>query len=198
VRWLFGLTLFEFTALPRCCYPRNAARLGARRASVSAASNRKHAGKDREGVTVGDASSAKTGMNNIEAKTSHSQGKPCLSSGRRGRRLPRRRYRTVRETFASHGSSAYGLLSSAPQQLNLTIVAAWSVYPWSWRTRLRSSVRSRASVTRLELHKQPDLPTDRPHVSLSLALPRALASWGIPPTCGLRLAACSNHLESRR
>jgi hypothetical protein len=39
----------------------------------------------------------------------------------------------VRETFASHGSSAYGLLSSAPQQLNLTIVAAWLVYPWSWR-----------------------------------------------------------------
>jgi hypothetical protein len=41
-------------------------------------------------------------------------------------------------------------------------------------------------------------PIDRPHVSVSLALPRAFASWGIPPICGLRLAACSSHLESHR
>ena len=87
---------------------------------------------------------------------------------------------------------------SAPQQLNLTIVAAWSVYPWSWRTRLRSSVRSRASVIRLRLRKHPDLPIDRPHVSVSLALPRALASWGILPACSLRLAACSDNSESHR
>ena len=72
------------------------------------------------------------------------------------------------------------------------------MYQWSWRTRLRSSVRSRASVIRLGLREHPDLPIDRPHVSLSLALPRALASWGIPPTCGLRLAAYSSCLESRR
>ena len=95
-----------------------------------------------------------------------------------------------------HGSSAYGLLSSAPQQLNLTIVAAWSVYQWSWRIRLRSSVRPSASAIRLVLHQHPDPPIDRPHVSLSLALPKAFASWGIPPVCGLRLAACSDGSES--
>jgi hypothetical protein len=73
-------------------------------------------------------------MNAIEAKTSHSQGKPCPSPGRRGRRLPHRRYRTERDPFGSSGSSAYGLLSSASQQLNLTIVAAWSVRSWSWKS----------------------------------------------------------------
>ena len=98
--------------------------------------------------------------------------------------------------FASHGSSAYGLLSSAPQQLNLTIVAAWSMYWWSWRNHLRSSVRPQASAIRLGLHEHPDPPIDRPHVSLSLALPRAFASWGIHPSCGLRLAACSDCAES--
>jgi len=118
------------------------------------------------------------------------------SSGRRGSRPPRRRYRTVRETFASHGSSAYGLLSSAPQQLNLTIVAAWSVYPWSWRNHLRSSVRPQASAIRLGLREHPDHPIDRPHVSVSLALPRALASWGIPPACGVRLVTYSDCSES--
>jgi len=62
---------------------------------------------------------------------------------------------------------------------------------------LRSSVRSRASAIRLELREHPDLPIGRPHVSVSLALPRALASWGIPPACGLRLVACSfPHLAS--
>jgi len=35
------------------------------------------------------------------------------------------------------------------------------------------------------------LPVYPPHVSISLALSRAFASWGIPPTCGLRLVACS-------
>ena len=30
---------------------------------------------------------------------------------------------------------------------------------------------------------------------LSLALPRAFASWGILPVCGLRLAACSDGPE---
>ena len=119
---------------------------------------------------------------------------PCYPA--RGSRPPRRRYRTVRETFASHGSSAYGLLSSAPPQLNLTIVAAWSMRWWSWRNHLRSSVRPKASAIRLRLHQHPDPPIDRPHVSLSLALPRAFASWGIPPVCSVRLAACSSCLES--
>jgi hypothetical protein len=63
---------------------------------------------------------------------------------------------------------------------------------------LRSSVRSKASVIRLGLHQHPDPPIDRPHVSVSFALPKALASWGIPPPCGLRLAAYSSYLESRR
>jgi hypothetical protein len=119
-----------------------------------------------------------------------------LSSGRRGSRPPRRRYRTVRETFASHGSSAYGLLSSAPQQLNFTIVAAWSMRGWSWRNHLRSSVRPQASAIRLRLHEHLDHPIDRPHVSVSFALLKAFASWGIPPVCGVRLAACSDGSES--
>ena len=61
---------------------------------------------------------------------------------------------------------------------------------------LRSSVRPQASAIRLELPKYPDPPIDRPHVSVSFALPKALASWGIPPACGVRLAACSDGSES--
>lgn len=61
---------------------------------------------------------------------------------------------------------------------------------------LRSSVHPQASAIRLKLRKPFNLTIDRPHVSVSLALPRALASWGIPPTDGLRLAACSGCPES--
>jgi len=33
----------------------------------------------------------------------------------------------------------------------------------------------------------------RPHVSISSALPKALASWGIPLLCSIRLATCSGY-----
>ncbi len=59
---------------------RNAAGLRAWRANESAIPNRKRESKGKEGVTVGDASSAKANASHIEAKISHSQGKPGLTS----------------------------------------------------------------------------------------------------------------------
>ena len=54
------------------------ARLYTVRVRVQAVSNRKHKSKDGEGITVGDASSAKTNASNIEAKASHLQREQCL------------------------------------------------------------------------------------------------------------------------
>jgi inorganic pyrophosphatase len=48
--------------------------------------NRKHENKDREGVTVGDVPPVKANMNDIEARTSHLQRKPGLTSASRRRR----------------------------------------------------------------------------------------------------------------
>ena len=42
------------------------------------------------------------------------------------------------------------------------------------------------------------LPVSPPHVSRSRPLPRAFASWGIPPAYGLRLVACFAHAKSHR
>jgi hypothetical protein len=43
------------------------------------------------------------------------------------------------------------------------------------------SVRPRDVCLELNLCQHPDLPDHPPHVSISQALPWALASWGIPP-----------------
>ena len=66
------------------------ARLRAQRASASAVSNRKHASKCRAVVIVGKVPSVKTSVTHTEAKTSHSQGKPCLTPccSRRRTRAP--------------------------------------------------------------------------------------------------------------
>jgi hypothetical protein len=75
---------------------------------VSAVPSRQHKSEGREGVTVQRRISAKTDASNIEAKASHSQRKPGLSSGQGGSRPPPCQSRTGRDSFPSSGSSAKG------------------------------------------------------------------------------------------
>jgi len=81
------------------------------------------------------------------------------SYGRRRDRSPRRRSRTVLETFASHGSSAHGLLSSVPLR---EAFLSWRLGQCSGRVRAlraRSSVRPKTPAIRPVLFHCLDLPS---------------------------------------
>ena len=62
---------------------------------------------------------------------------------------------------------------------------------------LPSSLRLATCAIRPLLSQCRCLPVSPPHVSLSRPLRRAFASWGIPPTCGLRLVACSAKVRAK-
>jgi hypothetical protein len=86
-------------------------------------------------------------------------------------------FRTVHVRFRSHGSSVVRLLSRAPSNR-----LAWEI---PFRHFIHTSVEP--GSCRMHAYSHPSRPHHRSHVSVSWALPQALASWEIPPqdlACG--------------
>ena len=101
--------------------------------------------------------------------------------GRRGNRSPRLRFKTVLETFTSHGSSPIRLLSRVPSRacgLDSHTFAPFSAHPYL----TFPSAHSVFGANR-PFHLRMTVPTS----AYPKAFPLAFASWGIPPSCGIRL-----------
>ena len=111
------------------------------------------------------------------------EGKPVGSSyGRWGGRPPHRRSRTGRESFPSSSSSVHEPLSQARHWKRLLAPGAWQLHVWRWTFRPVLSpewAKAHPACLRLSLLLHRCLLVYRPHVSISPALPRAFASWGI-------------------
>ena len=96
--------------------------------------------------------------------------------GGRGNRFPRLRFKTVLETFTSHGSSVICFLSRTP-------LRACSLFFHASPRRVIHTSRLLVCSRLIQRYWFRPLAYHRPHVCLSWTLLQAFASWGIPPPC---------------